>query len=467
MRDSTQLVKISSNPVDAKVYFNGTLLGVGEGTFVGKTPGFMKIKRKFFSRALFSKEGYDTKKIWLDKKYRWQSSFFANMVFLFAAPVGWIVDLVTGAAWEYDSIHQTSLFSNKVMEELPPPPKVIAISPPQHKHELVSDKIGIKLKSLLKKRYPQAVILPYQKTSKIFISYSFTHNNKPLAIYLPHLENDLKATHIANSHIMSREHEHEHEYEIETDLYSIFTEATIDSFSNKYSQKKIYKFQFQQSTLWGQISPYISFFPNALSTEVIASPLSVTLAGGSNAKYKSDTNPTNYLNGISVSNIKSPKLTEHYRFIARTFPELTFAFRQIQFNRTKGSLSSVSKISFNWYGLAMGYGAEIGLESPFGYPSLRFIGALAYDHISWDADSAIAFSFRPSFEIGYAFYTQDKINIKIFYRGAYFSDDIWSDAMTEYANTAIKADLEDASTFGVRVSYYFPEAKIKFKELLY
>ncbi|MBX9769693.1 MAG: hypothetical protein K2X47_20615, partial [Bdellovibrionales bacterium] len=91
-----QRVKVVSTPPGAQIRSGEGVLGV--------TPQFVELKRG------------KKKKIWiqwgenlelpaqdLKTTYRWRESFFANLIFLSYAPVGWAVDYLSGTAWEYDS----------------------------------------------------------------------------------------------------------------------------------------------------------------------------------------------------------------------------------------------------------------------------------------------------------------------------------------------------------------------------
>ncbi len=465
MREPKQLIKVSSTPGRTKVYFKGSFLGLEEGRYLGETPSFMEVKRKFLSRIGFEKEGYYPKNVWLQKKYRWNDSFFANMVFLVGAPIGWAVDLFTGAAWEYESLQRT--FLNPKSEKITEPPlqKVIAIAPPQSESELLSDKMGAKLEKILKQRYPDAKILPYKKTEQIFTNYSYTNLRKPLSLYLTKLEFELKANHIAKSNVRV----FENTFKLDTSLYDVFSESAIDSFANEYPKEKLYK--FNQSEILDNVLLYMHFFPNAVSAEGITAPVSLVVTGPGSEKYETDYSGLNFLtryfNGVSITNIKSPKLSEHYKFIYRSFPDVAFRYRQEQFTSTGGQNDRIGSTSFNWYSLVLGYGIEVGLESPFGYPSLRLVGAFAYDRISWETDGSSLISFRPGLEIGYSFYTQNRINLKIFFRSFYYNESIWNDAFSQFSSNDLGGTVEGSSTFGIKVSYYFPEAKIKLKELLY
>src|SRR5437016_5788462 len=79
-----QKMRVGSIPEGADVYVDEKKMGT--------TPTYIDIRRAKHKALTFKKDGYVPQTVELKTGYRWGDSIFANVIFLWAAPVGWAVD---------------------------------------------------------------------------------------------------------------------------------------------------------------------------------------------------------------------------------------------------------------------------------------------------------------------------------------------------------------------------------------
>ena len=105
-----QYVLVRSEPEGADIYSGDEKVGV--------TPAYIEIHRA--TRAeLTLKTSIESKNLSLKSRYRWESSFWPNFVFVTFAPLGWAMDLVSGGAWQMLNPEVTAI-RMKPGSDLPP-----------------------------------------------------------------------------------------------------------------------------------------------------------------------------------------------------------------------------------------------------------------------------------------------------------------------------------------------------------
>lgn len=90
LKDSaSQSVPFVSTPEGATI--------LRDGVSVAQTPAYVEVSRRApRGMALATRTG--PRDVELKRHYRWGASFWSNLIFLWGAPVGWAVDLISGAA---------------------------------------------------------------------------------------------------------------------------------------------------------------------------------------------------------------------------------------------------------------------------------------------------------------------------------------------------------------------------------
>lgn len=159
-----QYVYITSEPAGATIFDKNEAIGI--------TPGLIHMHRQSdYELKLQIKN--EIQPLQLSTKYRWLESFTYNLIFGGLAPVGWLVDGLTGAAWDFQD-PKIVKFSNKIgrpqeAESL----AIIAVAPPIADTAKLSDEAAEFWIKRLPQVYPDAQILDYQKTFPEFQNVGF------------------------------------------------------------------------------------------------------------------------------------------------------------------------------------------------------------------------------------------------------------------------------------------------------
>ena len=255
MREYKQRIKLSSNPKRAKVYHNNLLLGT--------TPGFFYIRRSFTGKIILKKEGFKDLEFPLKTSYRWGDSLFSNLVFIYFAPIGWGVDLLTRTAWEYKKISplaypvQTPI---KIAEEVKTlDEKIIAIAPPEHPNAFLSTEVTEKIIKKLNKEFPNEKIIPFKETETFFSLYAYTNAETIKPEFSDDLYEKLKATHVLKSKITEKNNI----IYVTASLFDIFSE-TIDR-ELVYEFKKDEFISFSENSYLNWVFSKFSLIPNSLA----------------------------------------------------------------------------------------------------------------------------------------------------------------------------------------------------------
>lgn len=98
LNGTRQTVSFNSNPPGAKLYINGMQ--------VGKTPYVCEVHRGDNPEVVMRKEGYEDEKYTMTDSVDGVKYFLGNgglcLLWIVPGVVGFIVDPITGAMWEYD-----------------------------------------------------------------------------------------------------------------------------------------------------------------------------------------------------------------------------------------------------------------------------------------------------------------------------------------------------------------------------
>ncbi len=162
LNNYTQKLKVSSSPEGADIFFDGKK--------VGKTPGYIRIRRKKDARLELKKQGYQPTYVQLDSKYRWTDSFVMNLIFTSLAPAGWLIDYATGTSWNYEPLDNIVIDSKKDVQ-WDTSQWVIGIAPPQSDDPVASDQVANFLQEKMRQSYPKANVKDYNSSKYKFLDY--------------------------------------------------------------------------------------------------------------------------------------------------------------------------------------------------------------------------------------------------------------------------------------------------------
>ena len=171
----SQILRVRSVPAGAEIHH--------EGKKIGKTPAYVSVRRSYQTDLVLKHKNYPEKKLPLETRYRWGSSFSPNLILLSLAPIGWGVDFATKNAWTYVE-PKTQYLDLKAEDEpvkIPRKDWVIAVAPPVDKlddEELIRD-MGNQLTETLKEQYPSSKVIEYKDIAYAFQIYRYYTDQKP------------------------------------------------------------------------------------------------------------------------------------------------------------------------------------------------------------------------------------------------------------------------------------------------
>jgi len=445
LRGEKQRMTWVTHPRGAKVYF--------EGSEIGQTPAFLEIpRRRASSVSLVFPEGQKVDQP-LVGSYRWVDSFLFNFVWAgIGAPIGWAIDYLTGAAWEYEPIPpiQTAFLDPKET----PARRLISVAPPLASPEVLSDELGMKLVERMKGRAKAGdQVRDFHETQGVFSSYSYDSSHPVNKLYQDRLYFELGSSHI----LETQAERQDGGILLHARLVDAFTREETDRFSETvpYSELKNGKTNF-----WTVLSSLSSIVPNTIffdySRAVLYFPSDFNALIYSPVTENKQTG-LEYLASFSIRNTRSPRLNL-WNGVFRFIPDANLYNSGFHFDRPAGS-NSLSNASFRWISLSAGVGAEAGLESPLGYFYLDLVPSLAMNWVVGPTETSSLVSLEWVGELGYSVFLSDRIAFRFFWRGTTGSASQWGQILSQASGDSIKPAWVFQGMYGLAVGFYFPESK--------
>ncbi len=453
----TQKLKVSSTPKGADVYY--------EGEKVGKTPGYIRIRRNRESSLEFKKEGQRLKTHELETAYRWTDSFVMNLIFGAMAPVGWLIDFTTGTGFEYEPLGNVQLGDRKT-EKWPEKDWIIAIAPPLSNDVLASDQVASFLEKKLMNTYPEAEVKPYQETKLRFIDYELDEFDMTEVDRetLDDLYYDLGVTHLLTTELVGLDHKSPRAL---GELKNIYTDEKERDFKVYLDPDVITSIR---PDFWDRTTSMLAdLVPNSITFDLQANNqfellfTDGTLIPGT---YQASSGflgeVYKIIGSFGLTSLRPQKVRKRIGLVFRFVPLFQFGFGTINFK----SLSAIERTNFDWYKISFGLGPQLGLETHIGYFYFNLTPAYNFSIIDFDiADtdqgdgSVSAGRLIGATEVGYSVFATRRFNLSLFVRTVFASPNIWTTAFENATGTEI--ELEEArDTFaGISLGFYFPEAR--------
>ncbi|NJL24354.1 MAG: hypothetical protein HC902_03720 [Calothrix sp. SM1_5_4] len=291
-----QSVLVASSPAGAKIYNRGRLIGT--------TPGYVLIRRERRPKLSLAFPDGKTRELDLSTKYRWGDSFWGNVLFLSYAPVGWGVDLATGAAWRILDPQKMSLPGTAEGGTMAV--RRVAVAPP-----LVGDAGGLSdaLGSMIQKKLSDLrrfEVLDYEVTAPVFEYFNSEQGISDRPEDAHSLYGELGVDHV----FISRAEAKGEGYLIEGDL--------VDVFSRRPSSKFAWEVRPESDELKSDLGTYRLFnerfhwLPNSLFLNISQYQPNLMIneanyAGTSQRGHKWDEELLNYVSFISLSHMERPR----------------------------------------------------------------------------------------------------------------------------------------------------------------
>lgn len=467
LRTQRQRLRVISEPPGAEV--------IVDGTVAGQTPLFVEIEREKRKEILLRRQGYVPQKIPLNTSYRWTDSFASNFIFLGLAPVAWIVDIVTGSAWDYERLSTIPLKSDGTKATLTNTKleKTIAISPTISDIELLSDEIAEKIEKNLRAQLSPAKVLAYRDTEEIYSDFGVTYDSEIEPDLRDELSARLKATHMMRSKVLESSDE---KILVEGKLVNLYTDKEEASYLWTFKGSDL---EFKKLSPFKQyVLSYVSILPNSISLDTTTARATITASEPNSGTsqipdyYSASIKQSNWLSvvsGLGVKNLRGPEKVRPFTFGFRFVPSLSIYYDKFRFD-SKIATNPFLNSQFEWYTFQAGYGPEVSFDLPAGYFYLGFIPELGNSWIYYStptkSGSTTQLGIHLEVELGFSAYVSRNLNVRFYIRNVSASSQIWERTMKELAGNQLIFYSSNQFMGGFSFSYYFPESRIQSKRWL-
>lgn len=452
---SYQTIRVQTEPPGASVRV--------EGKVVGHTPVFVEVRRSVRPKVEVASQdaaaGY--REEIPSTHYRLKRSLLGGLVLLSLAPVGWVLDLLTGTAWEASDLDgikvnltDADLQWMKADQRRRERPR-LAIAPPKSDSLLLSDQAADELEAELKRKGES--VLSFHSTLPIFLNNDYDFNDVP--VDPRHLYRELSVDGVVITTVSQRGTRRQLRSEI-IDLKSPSL-ATRPGPSLELTAADSMTSFFSHLGVWGRL------VPNTIGLDASTERLS-TVAGG--VSY--DMEPiepeewwakgAQYVSAVALTNTPSIRHELGGRGSISAVPMFRFSRKHVRANNlpppTSGELVERSP-TFTRNSVATGYGFEFGYQNLSHYFYLDWVPFIRWSEISWrqnmQTESATRIGYGALTEIGYSFFFKNGMLLKLFSRSMPEDTENWRDAFRARVNVWELPVATSASVGGLVLAYRF------------
>lgn len=445
------LLNFSCASLDSRDYRQGVLISTSKtGELIerekvlGKTPGYFLLRRKTHPRLRIIEDNSNQEALELDLEtsYRWRDSFFRNFVFLFFAPVGWGIDLLTGNAWNIKAPRPEGS-SEQVRK--------IVIVPSVESDSSLREASGQVVERKLRELYPNADVVSYISSAPLFDFWGFNFEAGPEDI-----ENMEALTEFNPSHFVL--------LEVMTDSSSLKFEvrdATNYKFREKHEvlARDLPSSIKEEMTLKRRLGNLFYFVPNTAFLNFAGRSLNINVDGQDAIleSYVGDSNlekSLSLLNSLSFSYLKKPYVKTRTYWKLSFVPLLSFSHKRYRFEERLGGHR------FRLFQATVGYGPEVGLVGPLGYTYFNFLPGLSFTQVNYLSQEGYrqteGGSVATGLEIGHRFFISSHFVATLFFRVVSSNDRVWRRAIQGTTGAATSVSSVSESLFSLGLGYHLP-----------
>ncbi len=447
--DYRQTVLVTTSPPGAVIYDH-------RGVKLGVSPAYVRVRRRHHPQIIVEMPGQSSKRVDLKSHYRWGDSFSSNFIILTYAPIGWLVDWLTGTAWKMDDPPDLK-FAGKGTERVP----VIAIAPPESYDRDASEAIGEVLEYRL--RSDRGNVLDYDKTAPLFDYYSSGQGLSEKKTQRYNLFYELKADRVLTSTAVASEDG----YEVKSELKNVYTGKTESS-----SRWEVTPADASLKDNMSAHKYYLNYFhllPNTVFLNFSAFSTALSVDG---ASYRGKSTRGNgfsdraldYLSAISVGHLERPRSNVRGHWKYEFVPTMIVSQRKIEFP----DYSLLRNVSFERWYVSGGYGIEVGHLSYVGYFYLDLIPMGTWTRLSLrtpafqESLSRTWLTFME--EIGYTYFFNSHLIGKLYLRSLSEDQALWKNAVRDITGRESDVSGAASSYAGFALGYYFPSTLKDHKE---
>lgn len=455
---SYQSTLIRTSPPGASIYVGGVK--------VARSPDFVDIRRK--SRPSIEIETASGREEYeLPTRYRW-SYFWRNFVFLTYAPIGWITDFVTGAAWDVRDPEVIPVQLAIADAKNPKPARArteIAIAPPRSSSIALSDAAGRALESKLRAMQSNVNVQPYQNTLPVFVGGGYEYGDTEGEARRK-IQRTLRADVIYEASVEPDQSG----WTVKSEAWDAATSATNPGPSFHLDRDQDGS-RVLGTTLW-QHPWWSRVMPNTLGLDFVNEQMRMEL---NNQNY--DLAPVageewwatglRYLSAINISSTPDRRREYGSRWEFSAVPNLRVSRRSVKITGLPPSSTTFTEREpqFTRWSVAGGYGLEVGYLMGRHYIYLDAIPMFSWGQIKWRQDAQDYSTTRTGVviqgEIGYSYSFESNWLIRIFSRSQSEDVALWSEAMKSRLGETYVPTSTTAVVSGVTIGYRFNTDKFK------
>lgn len=448
---------IRSQPSNAQIRQNGKLVGV--------TPAIVFIPRgKDNSEFTLSLRG-ETQSLVLKRKYKWGKSFGRNLIFFSLAPIGWITDLITHAAWQPESNGSVKFsFSDDESDRKKiSKGEELAIAPPRSIHPDISDEMAPYIEKEIRRKYPQYWIRPYESTISTFSAFSVDFDNDLKLEDSTQLYGRLGVKKIATSSLNTEGRRTKATIRI-NDFFSPETDFSTEVELPEESSEIVKKYDWM-----GVRREYLYWLPNAVFLDFGDSATSLTMDNKDQHRAKSYSSDdfvgkvSSVVSTIGFRRIILPSRRDEWRYRFRLVPTGSFSYAKEVFPTASATIRNIVFTRTH---------ADIGWGPSFNYENFRwnlyfnFLPLVTYDSIvtsnathDFDFDE-LGVNFGA--ELGLMYFFKSGWTLRLYSRSATIPLDLWKKLWPQVSGTNERVDGASFISSGLAIGYVIPNKDLPF-----
>lgn len=405
-----------------------------EGRNVAETPAYVLVPRKREPKLTVSLDGV-TETVNVPTTYRWSGSLASNLWLYLAAPIGWGIDLLSGAAWSPEDPPLISLRKEGDDNEyILPDPSRIAIEPPLANSQALSDQSGYVLEQVLRSQKTiqpyEYELLPFSSTLSQFITRGSDFDARGSYDNERNLYARLQPDAIWRSKLSLENGD----YVLNAQLQDVRTKEILDTTKIQLDAGG------SLARTWAWLYDLLNL-PNTLTVSNVnqgmtlernngLSPIELRRASSSSWAEQG----LNYLSTLGLTNIPTYRTGRPARFQLSAYPLVLISRKVLS---ASGAPDLEGREFYRWWA-SIGYGPELGFQVSRSYIYANFFLHYAWTEISWrdkdDSHSITKTFWSPAAEFGYLYSLTDNWSVRGYISSITENAGAWKAALSRSSN---------------------------------
>jgi hypothetical protein len=455
---SNQTMLIQTVPAGASIYVRGEK--------VGQTPEFVELMRSRDPKlSIATKSGL--REIELDSKYRWSASFWRNFIFFAYAPIGWLIDLTTGTAWE--NVEPPPIPIELSQDDLKHPkpghnPPEIAIAPPRSSSVAMSDAGGRALERNLRQAFAagesRRKVRSYDETLSIFVSHDYEFNTMKLNDRR-RMMRELDADVVFESSVEADKEG----WVLKSEGHDVYGPGKFPGPMLRVDRDeqgpRLLGVGFGLKPWWSRILPDtvgVDFVDEKLSVEIQNQIFPLQSVYGDEWWSQG----LRYISALNISSTPDRRREYGSRWEFGAVPALRVSRRLVKVENlpapTNGTLVE-KEPQFTRSSLTAGYGLEVGYLFGRHFIYFDIIPVFNWSEITWRQNgsnrSATRTAVLGTTELGYSYIFDSNWLIRLFSRAQAENNEIWKDALSARMGDDYSTTATTGVVAGLTIGYRF------------